>query len=160
ERREIAGAGWAFALEALIAFNALVGRITGFAFLENDLHPVYAAVALVDESPVVGDAIGEGNAVWRIWAGPVDERRQELLVLCLCRHGQSQAGKRRGGCQSPTLASHSSHPPWFGPGKPGTSRAGFVFSSGCDLPLRPAGLPSLLAALVGERPESQLLLRN
>src|SRR5690606_2535378 len=40
ERREIAGAGWAFALEALIAFNALVGRITGFAFLENDLHPV------------------------------------------------------------------------------------------------------------------------
>src|SRR5262249_11384764 len=67
--------------------------------LEHDLDAVDAAVALVDERPVVGDAVGEGDAVRRISAGAVDQRRDELLVLRQGRlgdGGDADSGCRKG----------------------------------------------------------------
>src|SRR5262249_61147022 len=55
QRREIAGAGRSLALQALIAFNALVGGVAGLAFLEGDLDAVDAPVALLHYPPLVCD---------------------------------------------------------------------------------------------------------
>jgi hypothetical protein len=69
----IGGAGWAFALQPLVALHAAVGGITGVAFLKRDLDAVDAAVALVDEPVIVGDAVRDWDTVGRIGAGAVDE---------------------------------------------------------------------------------------
>src|SRR5262245_29040333 len=81
ERKYIGGAGWAFALQPLVALDAAVGRIAGVAFLERELDAVDAAVALVDELVIVGDAIRDWDTVGRIGAGPIHQLGDELLVL-------------------------------------------------------------------------------
>src|SRR5262249_25500848 len=73
ERREIAGTRRALALEALVAFDALVRGVAGLALLVDDPDPVDAAVALVNERPVVGNSVSEWDAIWRIRAGAVDQ---------------------------------------------------------------------------------------
>src|SRR5262249_42830170 len=111
ERDHIGGAGWALALEPLIAFHAAVGGIPGIAFLEYDLDAVDAAIPLVDQLVVVGDPIGERNAVRRIRAAPVHQAGNELLVLRQRRrrprHGTKQHRKRDSGMFSNhSIASH------------------------------------------------------
>ena len=81
QRNDVGGAGRPLALEALVALDAAVGGVAGVAFLVRDLDAVDAAVARVDQLVVVGDAVGERDAVRRIGAGAVDEMRNELLVL-------------------------------------------------------------------------------
>src|SRR6185295_1282429 len=49
--------------------------------LVGDLHALDAAVALVEQGEVVGEAVGDGNAVGRIGAGAVDEGRDVEPVL-------------------------------------------------------------------------------
>src|SRR5262249_59706207 len=73
EREYIGRAGWAFALQPLVALHAAVGGITGIAFLKRDLDAVDAAVALVDEVVIVGDAVRDGDTVGRIGAGPIHQ---------------------------------------------------------------------------------------
>jgi hypothetical protein len=73
EREYIGGAGWAFALQPIVALHAAVGGITGVAFLEYDLDAVDAAVALVDELAIVSDAIRDRDTVGRIGAGPIHQ---------------------------------------------------------------------------------------
>ena len=94
QRREIRRAGRALALEALVAFDALVGGVAGLAFLEHDLDAVDAAVALVEERPVVGNAVGERNAVRRVRSGAVNQRRNELFILRQRRLGHRRRGER------------------------------------------------------------------
>jgi hypothetical protein len=69
------------ALQPLVALHAAVGGITGIAFLKRDLDAVNAAVALVDEVVIVGDAIRDWDTVGRIGAGPIHQLGDELLVL-------------------------------------------------------------------------------
>ncbi len=85
QRGEIAGSGRAFALQALVALHTLVGGVAGLALLRHDLDAVDAAVALIDERPVVGNAVGERNAIGCVGSRAIDQRRQKLLVLRRCR---------------------------------------------------------------------------
>jgi hypothetical protein len=80
ERQHVGGTRGALALEPLVAFDAAVGGVGGVTFLVGDLHAVDAAVALVDQSVVVGHAVGERDAVRRIGAGAVDQAGNELLI--------------------------------------------------------------------------------
>ena len=100
ERDDVGGAGRPLALEPLVAFDAAVGGVAGFAFLVHDLDAVDAAVALVDQRVVIGDAVGERDAVRRIGAGPIDQMRDELLVL----------RQRRAGHQGPADCGRQCHP--------------------------------------------------
>src|SRR5262249_39643606 len=98
EREYICGAGWAFALQPLVALDAAVGGIAGVAFLDQELDAVDAAVALVDELVVVGDAIRDWDTVGCIGASAVDEVRDELLVLRKGWHGEcrdANKGRKR-----------------------------------------------------------------
>src|SRR5262249_31401364 len=92
-RQHVGCAGRAFALEPLVALDPAVRGIAELAFFEHDLDTVDAAVALVDEGVIVGNAVGERNAVRRISARPINQLGDELLVLCLRRPGD------RGGAQ-------------------------------------------------------------
>src|SRR5262249_41450243 len=65
QRREVSGAGRALALEALVALHALVGGVAGLALFGLQLDAVDAAVALVEQRPVVLHTVGERNAVRR-----------------------------------------------------------------------------------------------
>src|SRR5262249_5092264 len=90
-REYIGGAGGTLALQALVALHAAVGGITGVAFLKRDLDAVDAAVALVDELVIVGDAVRDWDTVGRVGAGPIHQLGDELLGL---RKGWR--GERRG----------------------------------------------------------------
>ena len=90
ERHEQRGAGRTLALEPLIAFDAAIGRIAGLAFLGGDLDAVDAAVALVDQLQVIGDPVGERDAVRCVRSGAVDQRRNELLILRNGRRGHRE----------------------------------------------------------------------
>src|SRR5262245_6752591 len=95
QREHIGGAGRTLAFEALVALDAAVSGIAGVAFLIGDLDAVDAAIALVDQVVVVGDTVGERNAVRRIGAGPVYQAGDELLVLRQGRGGHHcNAGQR------------------------------------------------------------------
>jgi hypothetical protein len=53
---DVGGARGAFALQALVVLHPAISGIASVAFLEHDLDAVDAAVALIDEGVVVGDA--------------------------------------------------------------------------------------------------------
>ena len=95
ERDDVGGAGRTLALEAFVALHAAVGGIAGIAFLEYDLDAVDAAIAFVDEPVVVGDAIGERNAVRGVGAGSVHQVGDELLVLRQRRRGHRHGTRER-----------------------------------------------------------------
>ena len=160
ERREVAGARRALALEALVAFDALVGGVAGLAFLEDDLDAVDAAVALVEERPVVGDAVGERNAVRRIGTGAIDQRRQELLVLRQRRRRRSPPRPTAAAAKAKVLRSCCSSCQF-------RLTAGALAASVCLLfvdaarrsaPAAPASPLPRTSASIGVRPEPQLLL--
>src|SRR5262249_62037397 len=67
----------------------------GVAFLEHDLDGIDAAIAFVDELVVVGDAIGERNAVRGVGAGSVHQVGDELLVLRQRRRGHRHRTRER-----------------------------------------------------------------
>src|SRR5260221_6348496 len=69
------------ALEALIAFDALVVVVAGLAFLIGHLDAVDAAVARIDHVEIIGIAVGEGDAVGRVRPGAIDQAWDELLAL-------------------------------------------------------------------------------
>ncbi len=91
---EQARAGRAFALEALVAFDAAVRGVAGFALLGGDLDPIDAAVARVQQVQVIGKTVGERDPVRRVGAGAIDERGDELLVLRQSRHRGDSDGHR------------------------------------------------------------------
>jgi hypothetical protein len=87
-------AGRPLALQALVTFNAAVGRITELAFLPGDLDAVDAAVAGVDELQVVDVAVGERHTVGRVRTRTVREHREELLAG-LSPYGTAHRGRSR-----------------------------------------------------------------
>src|SRR5712692_300300 len=95
QRDHVGGARGAVLLEALVALDAAVRRIAELAFLGRDLDAVDAAVARIHQLVVVGNAVGERHAVGRVGAGPIDQRRDELLVLGERRRGDHRAAKHR-----------------------------------------------------------------
>src|SRR5262249_6477273 len=89
----------ALALQTLVTLDALVGGVAGLAFLEHDLDAVDAAIALVEQRPIVGDAVGERNAVRCIGARSIDQRWNELLLRHR-RRGHRRGAERRRDRQS------------------------------------------------------------
>ena len=67
----------ALALQALVAFDALLGVVLRLALLPDDLDAVDAAVTLVEEGEVVHEAVGDGDAARRVGTRPVHEQRNE-----------------------------------------------------------------------------------
>jgi hypothetical protein len=86
----------ALALGRLVALDALLGVVAGLAFEKPRRDAPDPAVTLVHQRQVVGVAVGEGNPVRGVGAGPVAQRREHEL-----RHRGRRghyAGKRHG-CQ-------------------------------------------------------------
>ena len=95
KRAECRRPGRAFALQALVAFDTPVGEVTGLAFLSDDLDAVDAAVPLIHHRQIVSIAVGEWNAVRGVWAGPIDQGWNELLILRLRRGVKAYQSERR-----------------------------------------------------------------
>src|SRR4029079_16747411 len=66
------------------------------AFLSRDLDAVDAAVPRVQQVQIVGKAVGERDAVRRVWAGAVDEGGKKLLVLRQSRRRSEGEGDGNG----------------------------------------------------------------
>src|SRR4026209_2951262 len=105
QRVEERRAGLALALQALVALHALVGRVGGLALLDEQLHAVDAAVALIHQAVVVGNAVGVGHAVHGVGAGAVGQDGVKLLVLRRSRRGKRRA-RKDGSRQDQCVANH------------------------------------------------------
>src|SRR5262249_11998068 len=110
---------------------------------EGDLDAVDAAVALVDQLVVVGNAVGERDAVRGISAGAIHEMRDELLVLRLGRRRQYRSARERRQ-RHPDMSSNHWHPPVSG--RPDPARmAGSTPRLGTNVPANCRALnPSLV----------------
>ena len=76
-----------FAFEALVALDATVGGIAGFALFKRHLHAV-DATAGIDQLEVVGIAIGKGHAIGCISASAIHQQGEKLIFGL----GQSRCG--------------------------------------------------------------------
>ena len=100
-------ASWPLALETLVTLNALVGRVTCLAFLDQNFDAVDAAVTLIDQVVIVQNAVCVGRAVHGIRSGTVGQNWNELLVLCRGRCAKRRA--RQGGRQYQYIACNTCH---------------------------------------------------
>ena len=85
QRAEGGGAGGAAVLELLVACHAAIGVVAGIAFLDDQRHAADPAIALVEHGEIIGEPVGERDAVRCVWSGAVDHGRNELEVLHRCR---------------------------------------------------------------------------
>src|SRR5262249_22716643 len=93
--KDVGRSGRALGLEPLIALDPAVGCVAEVALLEHDLDAVDTAVPFVHQPVVIGDAVGERDAVRSIGPRPIDQARYELLVLRKGRRPKRNAAERR-----------------------------------------------------------------
>ena len=98
-RVERGRAGRSLPFQALVTFDATVGRVAGLALFPGDLDAVDAAVSGVDQFQIIHESIGERDAVRGIGARPVRQHREELLLGLRQRRAASQRRGHRGGNQ-------------------------------------------------------------
>ena len=79
----------AFALGAFIAFHTFFGVIAGFAFDHPDRFSTDAAVTFVQQRKIIRITVGKRNAIRRIGARAIAERREYKLCHCGARSQSS-----------------------------------------------------------------------
>src|SRR5262249_51957071 len=133
----------------LVALDAPRVVVLRLALLPGELDAVHAAVALVDHLHVIDDAAAEAGAAGSVGSDPVEVRGDELLLLC--DRAGAETGRDDAECRhDPCGAFHYRPPP-----KSLFQKAERQYSARLSFPRK---RQPLKVALMGERPQAQLLL--